>query len=291
MTEDIRDKPHVDHDDVIGLNFIRSDGPFFFRRHHRNGLRSHVLEVLAKADVRRETDGEIRDGVRWFPRARPLKMLRLFRRRFSGFEAVAAETRRVKFVERYLSAAHMARSAEFVVEYHVGGGRQIMLCGLQEHVQGLQLDPWQQLGVAELASVVHLSAGGVHNPPDALGARIRYSAAAFIHSVQRMIRETGHVPDLAGDGNLLLTPDGGIKLVDINNISPVSVSAAIYADDIGYPVCDKSIEALSLLEQHLLDRPPDMTDPVYRHFLDPDRRRRVAELDRAFHRTVNPAAS
>ena len=69
MAEDIRDKSAIDHEDVVGLNFIQADGPYVFRRSYRNGLRSHVMAVLLAADVTVETKGMMADGVRWFPRA------------------------------------------------------------------------------------------------------------------------------------------------------------------------------------------------------------------------------
>ena len=101
-----------------------------------------------------------------------------------------------------------------------------------------------------------------------------------------MILEAKYVPDFAGRENLILTPAGNIKLVDINNISKVSFDAAILLDDKGYPVTDKSIEAISILEQKLLDRPLDKTHIVYRIFLDPDRMKRVKKLEDAFHVSV-----
>ena len=46
MHIDIRDRPTIDHDDVIALNFIRSSPSCVFRRHFRQGLRSHIMEIL-----------------------------------------------------------------------------------------------------------------------------------------------------------------------------------------------------------------------------------------------------
>ena len=48
-SEDIRDKPVIGHEDVVQLNFVRSPGSYLFRRHYKNGLRSHVMEVLERA--------------------------------------------------------------------------------------------------------------------------------------------------------------------------------------------------------------------------------------------------
>jgi hypothetical protein len=46
MTEDVREKASLNHEAVVGLNFIRDSAIFVFRRHYRQGLRSHIMEVL-----------------------------------------------------------------------------------------------------------------------------------------------------------------------------------------------------------------------------------------------------
>ena len=97
-----------------------------------------------------------------------------------------------------------------------------------------------------------------------------------------MIMEKGHVPDLAGVGNLLMVPSGHIKLVDMNNISRAVFDAVIRLDDHSYPVCDKSIEALSLLEGGLLGRSVDSGEPIYKHFLDPQRLKEVRAQEEKF---------
>ena len=99
-----------------------------------------------------------------------------------------------------------------------------------------------------------------------------------------MIAEVRHVPDLAGAGNLVVTKAGQIKLVDINNISAVVFDADILLDDKGYPVCDKSIEALALLEQKITGQAVDPREALYRFFLAPERRRRVTRQEEAFYR-------
>lgn len=60
-----------------------------------------------------------------------------------------------------------------------------------------------------------------------------------------MVAEAGHIPDLAGAGNLIITGTADIRLVDINDISPISLDSSIYLDEKGYPVCDKSIFSTS----------------------------------------------
>jgi hypothetical protein len=97
-----------------------------------------------------------------------------------------------------------------------------------------------------------------------------------------MILEVNHVPDLAGIGNLLLTREGDIKLVDINNISHVSFDPQVRIDDRGYPVCDKSIESLSLLEQGLLKKPLREDDVIYKTYLEPGRMEEVKAIEKEF---------
>ena len=99
-----------------------------------------------------------------------------------------------------------------------------------------------------------------------------------------MVAEVRHVPDLAGAGNLVVTKAGQIKLVDINNISPVVYDVDIRLDDKGYPVCDKSIEALALLEQKITGQAIDAQEALYRFFLAPERRQRVKRQEELFYR-------
>ena len=117
LPDDIRDKPCLDHDDILKLNFIRNPGRYHFRRHYRAGLRSHLMEVLNPEDVAKEKSGVVVDGLRMFPRAIPLKMFRIFRRRFKGLSEAKEELRRVRIVESYLGPDHIARSSEFLVHY------------------------------------------------------------------------------------------------------------------------------------------------------------------------------
>ena len=79
MHKDVRDIPYLNEEDVLRLNFIRDSGAYLYRRHYRQGLRSHILELLSPEDVENEKNGVIIDGAKWYPRAEPLKMLRIFR--------------------------------------------------------------------------------------------------------------------------------------------------------------------------------------------------------------------
>jgi hypothetical protein len=295
---DIRDKPRLNHWDIIQLNFIQSPGRFVFRRYYRSGLRSHVMAVLRPEDVKREKKGVERNGIRWFPKAKPLKILRVFRTRFDRLDEAVQELNRVKMVEQYLAPGFMARSSEFLVDYRIHGKYETLLCGLQEYVEGEILDPWGSLDQHALWALFCRMADreGDHNRLkewhlEKWAENVRKKAGKGLLQIRKMIREARLIPDLAGIGNLVLTPSGGIKLVDINNISEVSYGADIFCDDKGYPVCDKSVEALSLMEKKLLGCSPDEKDPVCGGFMAPKRMREVQILEMLFHQSRGPAGS
>jgi hypothetical protein len=294
MQEDVRDKAYLTEEDLLQLNFIREPSAYIYRRHYRQGLRSHILEVLTTEDVENETDGVVIDGAKWYPRAEPIKMLRIFRMRFEGLAEAEEEVARVKMIEFYLGPNNFARSEEFLVDYDRNGRRELLLCGLQEYVQGAILDPWDRLDESHLISILRRISFETFEDAETIGKdwirQVRKKADSFITRVKKMIMQANHVPDLAGVGNLLLTRDGGIKLVDINNISPVTFNSAIKLDDRGYPVGDKSIESLSLLEQGLLDRPLPANDPIYATYLERTRMEKVYALEKEFHRALEGEA-
>ena len=250
------------------------------------------MAVLRPEEVKREKEGIERDGVTWFPKAKPVKMLRVFRTRFDRLEDATQELKRVKVVEKYLAPEYMARSNEFLVDYRVHGKYETLLCGLQEYVEGEILDPWGPLDrhslwalFCRMADREEHQAGLKQDQIEKWVETVRNKAGEILLQIREMILETCLIPDLAGVGNLVLTPSGGVKLVDINNISSVSCEADIFCDDKGYPVCDKSVEALSLLEQKLLGRSVDKTDPVYGVFLDAGRMKEVQVLETLFHQS------
>jgi len=285
--EDIRDKAYLNHKDILDLNFIRIPGIYYFRRYYREGLRSHIMEVLRTGDVEKETKGIIKDGIKLYPRAEPLKMLRIFRTKFGSLKDAEEELRRVKIIAKYLAPDYLARPEEFLVNYIKGGKLEILLCGLQEYVKGELIEPWGNLDDDHLISL--LCDMGVENSimiNSQWTHKIRKNAQNFISKIKQMIMETNHVPDLAGVGNLLFTKSGDIKLVDINNISSVSFNHSIKLDDRGYPVCDKSIEALFLLEQKFLGRTSHRDTPPYRTFLDPERMKEVKAIEKEFHESM-----
>ena len=295
MTEDIRDKPYLNHEDILGQNFIRAPGIYLYRRHYSQGLRSHIMEVLDPKDVENEAKGIMIDGFMWYPRAEPLKMLRIYRTRFKNIEDGEEELKRVRIVETYLAPDYVARSEEFLTDYTRREKHEILLCGLQEYVKGEVLDPWSHLDKDHLISLLRDMGFDMGRDSVMIADRwihsVREKAGNFIGKVKQMIVEANHVPDLAGVGNLLLTRSGDIKLVDINNISNLSFDAIINLDDRGYPVCDKSIQALSMLEQKLLGRPLDRNDLIYKTFLDPKRMEEVQAIEEEFHLPMKPAMS
>ena len=196
-------------------------------------------------------------------------------------------------VETYLEPDQLAKSSEFIVSYRIGRHWAVLLCGLQQYAQGQALDPWQPLTPEQMARRI-VPTGTSH----AAGARTdgfarRYAANAgrFVGGVRRMISRAGFIPDLAGTRNMVVTRDANIRLVDINNVSRITWGPDIPLDDKGYPVCDKSVEALWRLETSLSRRPALPADPLYRHFLDPFRVRAVAALDREFHRHQAPGGA
>jgi len=293
MIEDVRDKPSLSEADVLALNFIRRPALYVFRRHYRVGLRSHIMEVLRPEDVVREREGVTVDGVTWFPRAKPLRMLRIFRTRFQSLANAEAEVRRVKAIETYLDPDHLARSEEFLVDYVRGGRGETLLCGLQEFVEGEILEPWSALDRETLLALYRqMECSKTDHSEEAEEEwllKLRGRVGTFIAQVKKMIMETRHVPDLAGVGNLLVTPSGTIKLVDINNVSAVGFRPEIELDDRGYPVCDKSIEALSLIEERLLGAFDWREDSIYRSFLIPERMKEVEALVKEFRPSPIPA--
>lgn len=285
--DDIRDRLRLGHEDIVRLNFIRNRGCRVFRRHFRSGLRSHILEVLDPRDVEKERQGAQADGLQWFFRARPIRMLRIFRKRFESLSDAREELRKVGHLVAAMGPEYVARSEEFLVDYSHQGRFDMVLCGLQEVVEGEVLDPWGILDPEHLKGLFLRTASAgpaAHEMPagDWL-QRVSRHACTFVRRLRGLCETTSLIPDLAGAGNLLLARSGHIRLVDINNISRVSLSPEIPLDDRGYPVCDKSIQALFLLQERLAQWPVDPSDPLANTFLSPQRMEAVRALVRDFH--------
>lgn len=291
MGKDIREQRHIEHQDVVGLNFIRQPNRFVFRRYYRQGLRSHVMEVLDPAHVRMESTGVFSNGSRWFPKASPVRVLRIFRTKFATWQEAYEDILRFQVIKSCLTTDYLAVSEEFIAEYAESDTHRVILCGLQEFVQGQVLDPWALTGECLLEKYNPCLLTEAPDMPAADWVKIvQHHTARFVDRMRAMILKVHLIPDLAGVGNLLLSPNGVIKLVDINNICPVSLGAPPPLDERGYPTCDKSIEALSRIESHLLGKPVDPLDPIYRHFLTPERMSEVADMGKAFHAAIQSSA-
>ncbi len=293
-SDDIRDKAYINQDDILALNFIKGTGSFVFRRHFRQGLRSHVVELLKSSDVELEKSGCEIDGLRWFPKAKPYKIFRIFRTRLKTLGNALREIDHVKLVERYLFPDFLARSNEFIVDYISPEGPDLMLCGLQEYVDGEIIDPWSVLDQTSFLPALHDNLGkrvGAHTADsadrkDRWVRNARDKGGLFIEKVKKMFYETGHIPDLAGVGNLIMGGSGIIKLVDINNICKASYESTLQLDDRGYPVFDKSVEALCLLEKKLLDREIDKKEKIYKSLFDTDRKKEADRLAAIFYNRI-----
>lgn len=284
---DIRDRNVLSGDEVLGLNFIKGSGPYLFRRYYRSGLRSLIFEVLSAGDVEKETEGEIMDGIRLFPRARPRKMFRILRNRFASKEAVLTEIQKYRVLLNHLGPDLIAASEEFMVDYALRGKREIVLCGLQEYVEGEILDPWR-LSIKAPLKDAFTSLSGTRMEYPVWLKKVRENIGRFVDRTRQMIHSSGYIPDLAGIGNLIVMKDAGFKLVDINNIVPLKPDMTIPIDDKGYPSCDVSVEVLSILERDVLQIPLLPDDPLYRHFLAPERKKEVRRLETLFYTRLTP---
>jgi len=295
MPTDIRDQPSIGHDEVLGLNFINPAAPYVFRKHFRQGLRSHIMEILDPRDVEIERNGAIaKDGVRWFPKARPKRMLRIFRSRLRTLESALDEIGRVKTVEHYLAPNFMATSVECIMDYLGPEGRDLLLCGFQQYIAGSIVDPWTILDPSDLLPALYDGAvGSVDDfalPKNQWIRTVQQNGAEFVARIKRMIVEAATVPDLAGAGNLIVTASGEIRLVDINNISPVDLDGSILLDEKGYPVCDKSIEALALIEKKIAGQSVDHDSGLYKHFFDSARWKAVKDREAEFWHRIEKSS-
>ncbi len=290
--EDIRDRGYLTRADILALNFVRQSAPFVFRRHYREGLRSHIFEVHSPGTVATEKNGAVENGIRVFPRSVPFAMLRLMRHRFKTVEEALLEIERFHTLRGYLTTDFVADSEEFLADYRIHGRMELILCGFQGYVEGEIFDPWAferyPGALSSLADQVRLLQSTRVSRGNFLDLLER-NVKQFVKALKRMVDQAGLIPDLSGVGNLILTKDARFKLVDINNISRVSFDPDVYIDDKGYPVCDKSVEVLAILEEHFFKIPrSDLVrkEPVYRFFLEPGRLHRVREKEKDFLRKV-----
>ncbi len=290
VPNDIRDRGTITHEDVLGLNFIRKPSPHHFRGHFREGLRSRIIQVLDPFDVEAETNGLMQAGIKRYPLARPLRMLRIFRKPISSLMDITDEIVNYQIIQKHLPSAYYASSSEFLVDYIKPDKCEIVLCGLQEFVDGEALDPWNPEILESIRSYYRSHIPPGHGAVEVFVDRkidiLQQHTRAFIQHLKNMARTARRLPDLAGVGNILYTPAATIHLVDINNISKIPASDDIPIDDKGYPACDKSIEALSLIEKGILGRPVDLQEDLYRFFLNPERMQRVKDIEKGFQARI-----
>lgn len=282
LSKDIRDRLTLSGDEILALNFINTDSPYLFRKYYRSGLRSHIFEVLKKQDLKKEQNGILQDGLKIFPRACPIKIFRIFRNRFKTVDQVFHEIQKYNMLVGYYGYDLIARSEEFIVEYNQGTGTQILLCGLQEYVDGEILDPWKILDGDYIQSFFNSM---YTKQPDLEKSiqRAKNKIQQFVGITKKIFMDTGYIPDLAGIGNLLLTCNGNFKLVDINNISKLEWNDSIPLDDKNYPSCDISVEVLLRLEENILGNSSCAEDPIYAFFMKKDRQSQVKELEKIFY--------
>ena len=285
MTTDIRDQAYLSGSEAQKLNFVNDSNRYIFRKHYRSGLRSHIFEILTAKDVLKETQGVDMDGIRLFPRAKPKKMFRILRNKFEKKEDIFHEIKKYHLLLKYLGPEFIAESDEFIVDYTGTGTNQIVLCGLQEYVEGEMLDPWRLFGEDYLWNLFKFN---IHEDfqLQTLVQTAQKNIATFVKRIRHMITGMGYIPDLAGIGNLILTPDGALKLVDINNIVKIKLDDSILIDDKGYPSCDISVEVLSILEREILQKDIPTNDPIYRFFLSPERKKKVKALEKKFYKNL-----
>ena len=291
MSFDIRDLKNVNHSDIVVLNFISPSPPYIFRKHFRQGLRSCILEVLDPVDVTFEKTGTIYKGVQSYPRAVPRNMLRIFRNRLKTFEEAWDQIERFKILSYYLAPNFLAHSYEFIVDYNGPQGFEPILCGLQEYIDGEILDPWTILSSEKLLQTLFetMKSKGkkVSLSRDDWINNTRKKGAQFVDRIKDMVTHSGYIPDLAGVGNLRITANGEIRLVDLNNVSPIPFNSSITLDEKGYPISDKSVESLSLIEEIVIGQPVNMSEHIYKHFLDDHRRalveKKMDNFNKNFH--------
>ncbi|MCG8619012.1 MAG: hypothetical protein MI802_22545, partial [Desulfobacterales bacterium] len=205
--------------------------------------------------------------------------------RFPTKEDIFIEIKRYKTLLNHLGPEFIALSEEFIADYRDGGVNRLLLCGLQEYVAGEILDPWRLTGPENLTAL--LSSMPHASDPDSRLSFALSRVETFVKRIRELMTASGRIPDLAGIGNLILTPEGGIKLVDINNIVKIRTNAYIPMDDKGYPACDVSIQVLHILENKILGKDHSESDPLFKHFLQPQRLKQVKSIEREFYRTLN----
>ena len=141
----------------------------------------------------------------------------------------------------YLGPEFIARSQEYIVNIRSSAGELYYFMRPAGNVEGGILDPWSLWDQNSFNSYfsTKFRQENINQKSRATGFK---SVENFVQKVRGMIFNAGYIPDLAGNGNILITAKGEIKLVDINNIIRIEENDTISLDDKLYPSCDKSIE-------------------------------------------------
>ncbi len=281
----IRNKKNLTENDIRALNFINASSLYRFRKYYRSGLRSHIFEVLLADQLEQEITGTIENGIRVFPRALPQKMFRIFRNQFSNLDEIFNEIKKYNLLLSILGPEFIAISEEFIVDYTDTENSRILLCGLQEYINGEILDPWKIFDDTYLDQLYSFFT----KPDNTLKSFVstaRKNIDIFTKKIRELVTKHNYIPDLAGIGNLLVTPTGQLKLVDINNIVGVHFKDSIPLDDKGYPSCDVSIQVLFMLETKLLGKTVSPEDTLFQFFHTTDRMNRVKTLEKKFYTSL-----
>jgi len=99
MQADIRNRKLISNKDIIELNFIRKQNNYVFRKYYKQGLRSHIMEVLHAGDVLKQNKGDTINGIRHYPIAKPFKTLRIFRTKFNSLSEIMKKIGKYKIIE------------------------------------------------------------------------------------------------------------------------------------------------------------------------------------------------
>ncbi len=252
---DIRDKQRLEHEDIIGLNFISDNAPYIFEFHYEQGLRSHIIRLLDPQDCRARDKGIEKDGIKTYPRPTPNYILRIYKSSIDPEEAIG-EIKKLNEIKKYMMES-VAHSDEFVVSYKKEEHYEPIFCGFQEYIEGEVVDPWFCI-------------------PKTYGESFPKKTNKFINRVKDTIKNTGYIPDLAGIGNIIYNKDRGLVLTDINNINVVDYSDEIFLDNKGFPIIDTSVEALYNLETVV--NGSAQPEKLYEHYLEENRKTKCMSI-------------
>ncbi len=244
----IRYQQSVSHDEVVGAGLASPN--YHYQRHYLQGMRSHVIEVIPQQRWDDYTNGVVIDELRQWPKPVPVAMLRILKEEFAHIDDALAEARKTNLLQQHMDG-YVAKSLEFIA----GTQNDFYLCGSQKYIKGEIFGPW----------------GAINLKIDSEKTR------GFVTTVKNMVIKTGYIPDLVGNGNIIVSENGSLTLVDINNIQKVGINHQIKLDNKLYPIVDLSIEALFRIEQ-MIGSVDDWS--LYNHYRDPVRINEVTAIEK-----------